>query len=189
MSVAIDEERARWPRLGLAVGFAEGPPGGGGAADLWRRVLFTLGALILFRLATYLPIPGIDPIAVVEFFRASGSEVLDLIDLFGGGGLSRLSIATLGIAPYISALVIVQLASHVVPRLRSLATEGSAGRRVLNQYARVLRLPLPASRPSASPSHSRVRVDWWGRRAVCSRLWLSSRWLRARSSSCGWPSR
>jgi len=141
MPVVINEAHA--PRLALDVDFAGWPPNGGGEhADLWRRLWFTLGALIVYRLGTFLPIPGIDPIAVSEFFRERASGILGLIDLLSGGGTHRFSIAALGIAPYISALVIVQLASYVVPRLRGLAIEGPVGRRVLNQYARGLTIVI-----------------------------------------------
>jgi preprotein translocase subunit SecY len=138
MSAVIDEDRA--PRLGLAVGFAEGPPGGG--ADLWRRLWFTLGALIVYRLGTYLPIPGIDPVAASEFFRASQGGIIGLLDMFAGGGIRRFSIFALGIMPYVSAFIMLQFAGVIAPGLRRLAAEGPTGRRALNQYARILTIAV-----------------------------------------------
>ena len=143
MPVVINEARAHARRFALDIDFAGWPPNGNGElADLWRRVWFTLGALVVYRLSTFLPIPGIDLIALSRFFQQRGWGFLGLIDLLGGGGAHRFSIATVGIAPYISALVIVQLASYVVPRLGGLAIEGPAGRRALNQYARVLTVAI-----------------------------------------------
>src|SRR5438552_17631121 len=105
MSAVIDEDRARAPRLGLAVGFAEGPPGGG--ADLWRRLWFTLGALIVYRLGTYLTIPDIDPVTASEFFSRSQGGIIGLLDMFAGGGMRRFSIFALGIMPYVSAFIML----------------------------------------------------------------------------------
>ena len=134
MSAMIDEDRATRPRV--AVGFAEGPPGGG--ADLWRRLWFTLGALIVYRLGTYLSIPGIDPVAASEFFRWSQGGIIGLLDMFAGGGMRRFSIFALGIMPHVSAFIMLQFAGVIAPGLRRLGAEGPAGRRALNQYARIL---------------------------------------------------
>src|SRR5215813_13643438 len=111
-------------------------------ADLWQRLWFTLGALIVFRFGTYIPIPGVDAIKVSEFFRFGESGIIGLLDAFGAGGFHRFSIFALGIAPYVSSFVIMQLLSAVVPRLGRLAAEGPAGRRALNQYARALAVAL-----------------------------------------------
>jgi preprotein translocase subunit SecY len=116
MSAMIDEDRTPRPRV--AVGFEEGPSGGG--ADLWRRLWFTLGALIVYRLGTYLPIPGIDPVAVSEFFRRSQGGIIGLLDMFAGGGIRRFSIFALGIMPYVSAFIMLQFAGVIAPGLRRL---------------------------------------------------------------------
>ena len=143
MPVVIDEALAHAPRLALAADFAGWPPDGSGdRGGLWRRLWFTLGALIVYRLSTFFPMPGIDPVALAEFFQRRASGILGLIDLLSGGAMQRFSITALGIAPYVSALVIVHLASYLVPRLGGLAIEGPAGRRALNQYARILTVAL-----------------------------------------------
>ncbi len=145
MSAMIDEDRAEARRLRLASGFANGPPGGGDPAEIWPRLWFTVGALIVYRIGSYLPIPGLDPLGVRAFFGTPETGLLGLLDMFAGGDtLRHFSIFALGIMPYISAFIIVQLVSHIMPRLRSLATEGAAGLRKLNQYARILTLALAA---------------------------------------------
>jgi preprotein translocase subunit SecY len=146
MSAAIDDDPGRARRLGLAGGFAEGPTGSGpgGRAELWRRLWFTLGALIVYRLGTSLPLPGLDMLAWREFLSTSSSGILGLLDMFAGGAISGVSIFALGIMPYISAFIIVEVVSRIVPRLSSLASAGSPGRRRLNQYARILTVALAA---------------------------------------------
>ena len=136
MSVLIDEDRTSSPRPGLAGGFAEGPPGAGDPVEIWRRLWFTLGALIVYRIGSYLPIPGLDLIAVDEFRH--------IAFLTGGVWIPDLSIFSLGIMPYISAVVLVELVKHFVPRLGGLAMAGPEGRRKLNQYARILTVALAA---------------------------------------------
>ncbi len=151
MSAMIDEDRAEAPRLGLASGFADGPPGGGRGdpAERWRRLWFTLGALIVYRIGSYLPIPGIDLLAMADFLRTSSSGILGLLDLFAGMGvIGNLSIFALGILPYISAAVIVALASRIAPRLNSLAAGRPMGRRQMNQHARVITVLLAALQAS-----------------------------------------
>jgi len=139
MPVVINEARAHAPRLALDVDFAGWPPDGGSDhADLWRRLWFTLGALIVYRIASYIPIPGVDLLAFAKFFQATGMDMTGLLDFWSGGALQRISFVALGIAPYVSAVVIVQLAAAISPRLRSLAMEGPTGRRALNQYARII---------------------------------------------------
>lgn len=110
-------------------------------ATLRRRILFLLGALVLFRLLAAIPVPGIDPVRLSEFF--SNNQFLGLLNIFSGGGLSNLSIVLLGVAPYITASIIMQLLTLMIPRLKALyQEEGDAGRRKMSQYARLLTLPL-----------------------------------------------
>ena len=111
--------------------------------ELARRVVFTLGALLVYRLGTYIPLPGINPDAVADLFRQqSQSGVLGLFNMFSGGAVGRLAIFALAIMPYISASIIIQLLSSVVPTFETLKKEGEQGRKILNQYTRYLTLVL-----------------------------------------------
>jgi preprotein translocase subunit SecY len=105
-------------------------------ADLRRRIIFMLALLAVYRLGSYIPTPGVDPVALSEFFTTMQSGVLGFVDLFSGGALSRLSIFALGIMPYISASIILQLLTVVWPYLEKLSKEGELGRRKINQYTR-----------------------------------------------------
>ncbi len=98
------------------------------ATELKKRLLFTLGALLVYRLGTYLPLPGIDPVALAEYFRSQSSGIIGLLDLFAGGAVSRMSIFALNIMPYISASIIMQLLTSVSPKLEALKKEGESGR-------------------------------------------------------------
>lgn len=112
------------------------------ADELKKRIWFTLGALIVYRLGTYIPLPGMNPDAVADLFKQSQSGVLGLFNMFSGGAVGRLAIFALAIMPYISASIIVQLLSSVVPTFEALKKEGEQGRKVLNQYTRYLTLVL-----------------------------------------------
>jgi preprotein translocase subunit SecY len=105
-------------------------------AELRRRILFVIGALLVFRLGAHVPVPGINPQALAAMFDAQRGTVLDMFNMFSGGALQRLSIFALGVMPYISASIIVQLLSSVLPQLEELKKEGAAGRRKLTQYTR-----------------------------------------------------
>ena len=104
--------------------------------DLKRRLLFLLGALIVYRIGTHVPVPGISASVLEELFKSQQSGILGLFNVFSGGALERFSILALGIMPYISASIIMQLASVVVPTLEALKKEGEAGRRKITQYTR-----------------------------------------------------
>jgi preprotein translocase subunit SecY len=104
--------------------------------DLRKRILFTLALLAVYRLGSYIPTPGVDPVALQEFFRAVESGVFGFLNLFSGGALERLSVFALGIMPYISASIILQLLTVVWPYLEKLSKEGELGRRKINQYTR-----------------------------------------------------
>ncbi|MGH2343217.1 preprotein translocase subunit SecY [Segnochrobactraceae bacterium EtOH-i3] len=106
------------------------------ADDLKKRIWFTLGALIVYRLGTYLPLPGIDPAALAQAFNQAQSGLIGLFNMFSGGAVSRMAIFALGIMPYISASIIVQLLTTVIPSLEALKKEGEAGRKTINQYTR-----------------------------------------------------
>ncbi|HET7712549.1 MAG TPA: preprotein translocase subunit SecY [Thermoanaerobaculia bacterium] len=104
--------------------------------DLRKRLLYTFGLLAVYRLGSHIPTPGVDPEALSEFFKAMEGGVLGFLDLFSGGALGRLSIFALGIMPYISASIILQLLTVVWPYLEKLSKEGEMGRRKINQYTR-----------------------------------------------------
>jgi preprotein translocase subunit SecY len=105
-------------------------------ADLKRRLWFLLGALVVYRIGTHIPVPGINASALEELFRSQEGGILGLFNVFSGGALSRFSILALGIMPYISASIIMQLCTVVVPTLEALKKEGEAGRRKITQYTR-----------------------------------------------------
>lgn len=112
------------------------------ASELKKRILFVLGALLVYRLGTYIPIPGIDPAAWGAFFDQRGGGILDMFNMFAGGALQRMTIFTLGILPYISAAIIMQLATAMFPSLEQLKKEGESGRVKINQYTRYLTVLL-----------------------------------------------
>src|SRR4029077_12047491 len=104
--------------------------------DLKKRLLFLLGALIVFRIGAHIPVPGIDPIKLAELFQSQQGGILGLFNMFSGGALSRFTIFALGIMPYISASIIMQLMTAVSPQLEQLRKEGQAGQRKITQYTR-----------------------------------------------------
>ncbi len=112
------------------------------APDLKKRIWFTLGALIVYRLGSYIPIPGIDPYVLQEIFNQTRGGLLGMFDMFSGGSLGRMTLFALNIMPYISAAIIIQLMTAVAPQLEALKKEGEAGRKKLNQYTRYLTLGL-----------------------------------------------
>lgn len=112
--------------------------------ELRGRFLFLLGALVVFRIGTYIPVPGIDPDALAQLFDAQKGTILDMGIMFTGGALERFSLFALGIMPYISAAIIMQLLSATVPTLKELKKEGEAGRRKITQYTRYGTLALSA---------------------------------------------
>ena len=106
------------------------------SGDVRQRLLFLIGALVVYRIGTFIPVPGIDPVALDQFFEQQSGTILSMFNMFSGGALERLSIFALGIMPYISASIIMQMATHVVPTLGQLRKEGEAGRRKITQYTR-----------------------------------------------------
>jgi preprotein translocase subunit SecY len=106
------------------------------ATELKSRIWFTLGALVIYRLGTYIPIPGIDPTILQQLFSRNAGGILGMFDMFSGGALGRMTIFALNIMPYISASIIIQLLTAVSPTLETLKKEGESGRKKLNQYTR-----------------------------------------------------
>ncbi len=117
----------------------------GKATELKKRLLFTLGALVIYRLGTYIPIPGIDTAAFAEAYSQVSSGVLGMFNLFSGGALERMTIFALNIMPYISAAIIMQLMTAVSPKLSALKKEGESGRKKINQYTRYGTVVLAAA--------------------------------------------
>ena len=112
------------------------------ADDLKKRLLFTVGALIIYRLGTFIPLPGIDPVALSEVFGQQTTGILGMFDMFSGGALGRMTIFALNIMPYITASIIMQLMTAIVPTLETLKKDGEAGRKQINQYTRYLTVLL-----------------------------------------------
>lgn len=104
--------------------------------DLGRRLWFLLGALVVYRIGAHIPVPGIDPVVLADLFKSQSGGILGMFNMFSGGALSRFTIFALGIMPYISASIIMQLAAIAVPQLEQLKKEGEAGRRKITQYTR-----------------------------------------------------
>ena len=126
------------PAASVALGKASGKPLGntGKFGDLWRRLWFLLGALVVYRIGAHIPVPGIDPVALAQLFEGQQGGILGVFNLFSGGALSRFTIFALGIMPYISSSIIMQLMSIASPQLEALKKEGEAGRRKITQYTR-----------------------------------------------------
>jgi len=117
-------------------------PNLGKMTELRQRLLFLLGAIVVFRIGAHIPVPGINTEAMAQLFEQQRGTILDMFNMFSGGALQRLSIFALGIMPYISSSIIMQLMSVVVPSLEQLKKEGNAGRRKITQYTRYLTVAL-----------------------------------------------
>ncbi|MCX7636200.1 MAG: preprotein translocase subunit SecY, partial [Syntrophales bacterium] len=110
--------------------------GMGHLTELRQRLLFLLGALLVYRIGTFIPVPGVNPEALAILFEQHQGSILDMFNMFSGGALERASLFALGVMPYISASIIVQLMSSVIPQLEQLKKEGELGRRKITQYTR-----------------------------------------------------
>ena len=117
-------------------------------AELKRRLFFVLGALIVFRVGAHIPVPGVDPIALAELFNQQRGNIIDMFNMFSGGALSRFTVFAIGIMPYISASIIIQLLTAVVPKFEQLKKEGEAGRRKISQYTRYFTVVLASVQAS-----------------------------------------
>jgi len=120
-----------------------------GLGELWARLRFLFLAILVYRLGTHIPVPGIDPDRVADLFDRNAGTYIDLFNMFSGGALERMSILALGIMPYISASIIMQLMSAVTPSLEQLKKEGDAGRRKISQYTRYLTILLAVVQATA----------------------------------------
>src|SRR5712692_8137826 len=115
---------------------SSGLAGIGKLSDLKQRIFFLLAALVVFRIGTHIPVPGVNPVALAALFDQTRGSIVDLFNMFSGGALQRLSVFALGIMPYISASIIMQLMVTVIPSLEQLKKEGESGRRKITQYTR-----------------------------------------------------
>ncbi len=157
------------------------------ADDLKRRIYFTLGALIVYRFGTFIPLPGINPTAFAQTFHANSSGILGMFNMFAGGAVERMAIFALNIMPYISASIIMQLMSSMSPKLEALKKEGEQGRKQINQYTRYLTVVLAAFQAygiaiGLEGSTERRRRRWSSIRAGSSASPRSSRSSAARCS-------
>src|SRR5262244_1937290 len=115
------------------------------ATELKKRIWFTLGALVIYRLGTFIPLPGIDTHALDLLFSQNANGIIGMFDMFSGGALRRMTILALNIMPYISASIIMQLMSGIIPSLEAIKKEGPAGNKKINQYTRTLTVALAAA--------------------------------------------
>jgi len=129
----------------LAKGAASGFP--------WNRLWFLLAALVVYRIGAHIPVPGIDPTQLAQLFKQNQTGILGMFNMFSGGALSRFTIFALGIMPYISASIIMQLLTVVSPQLEAIKKEGESGRRKITQYTR--------SRRWVSRLRWSRRLDWF----------------------------
>jgi len=137
--------KLRWPdRESDLSGAANLLQMSGKMGDLKRRLWFLLGALVVYRIGTFIPVPGIDPVVLEDLFKTQQGGILGMFNMFSGGALSRFSVFALGIMPYISASIIMQLMTVVSPQLEALKKEGEAGRRKITQYTRYGTVALAA---------------------------------------------
>ena len=110
--------------------------GSGKLKELWQRIGFVLGAFIVYRIGTHVPVPGVDPVAIAAFFDQSDAGIFDVLNLFSGGALQRLSVMALGVMPYISASIIIQMLTAVEPRMKQIKAEGESGRRKIAKWTK-----------------------------------------------------
>ena len=121
----------------MAQGNAGGMGGLGKFTELRQRLLFVIGALIVYRIGCFIPVPGVNPDAMLAMMQAQGGGIVDMFNMFSGGALHRFSIFALNVMPYISASIVFQLAVHIFPSLKALQKEGESGRRKITQYSRI----------------------------------------------------
>ena len=120
----------------------QAPTGSSQLSELYARLWFLLGAMVVFRLCSHIPVPGINPTALAAMFNQQRGTILDMFNMFSGGALERFSVIALGVMPYISASIILQLLTFIHPKLEQLKKEGETGRRVINQYTRYATVAL-----------------------------------------------
>ena len=113
-----------------------GLAGAGKFTELRSRLLFVLGALIVYRIGCFIPVPGVNPEAMLQLMESQQGTIVDMFNMFSGGALSRFSLFALNVIPYISASIVMQLMVQILPSLKALQKEGESGRRKITQYSR-----------------------------------------------------
>ena len=126
----------------MAQGNAGGVGGLGKFTELRQRLLFVLGALIVYRIGCYIPVPGVNPEAMLQLMEQQEGTIVDMFNMFSGGALSRFSLFALNVVPYISASIVIQLLVQIVPSLKAIQKEGESGRRRITQWSRIGAIPL-----------------------------------------------
>src|SRR5690348_7313418 len=122
----------------MARGAAANLGGGlGKFTELRQRLFFVLGALIVYRIGCYIPVPGVNPEAMLQLMETQQGTIVDMFNMFSGGALSRFSLFALNVVPYISASIVVQLMTQILPSLKAMSKEGESGRRKITQYSRM----------------------------------------------------
>jgi len=142
------------------------------ATDLKKRIGFTVMALVVYRLGTWIPMPGVDPQALAELFRASGGGLLGMFDMLAGGALQRMTIFALNIMPYISASIIMQLMTSVIPAVEAMKKEGESGRKRINQYTRYLTVLIAAFQSYGIAAGLLAMVGSHGPAVIMDNHWL-----------------
>ena len=116
--------------------------GSGKYTELRQRLLFVLGALLVYRIGCYIPVPGVNPDAMLELMKTQEGTIVDMFNMFSGGALERFSLLALNVVPYISASIIMQLMVQIIPSLKAIQKEGESGRRRITQWSRIGAIPL-----------------------------------------------
>jgi preprotein translocase subunit SecY len=141
--------------------------------ELRQRLLFVVGALIVYRIGCYVPVPGVNPDAMLSLMQAQGGGIVDMFNMFSGGALHRFSIFALNVMPYISASIVIQLATHIFPALKAMQKEGESGRRKITQYSRLGAVLLAVVRVAVSPWRCRTRPHRAAHLSSTRRAWAS----------------
>ena len=129
------------------------------SADLTNRLMFLIMALFVFRFGSHIPVPGVDPVELNRLFESASGGWLGMLNMFSGGAIKRFSVLSLGVMPYISAAIIMQMAGEIVPQLKALKKEGEAGRRVITKYTRIGTVLLAALQALASAMFLRQQAN------------------------------
>ncbi len=128
--------------MARSAGAMSGLAGAGKFTELRQRLLFVLGALIVYRIGCFIPVPGVNPDAMLQLMERQEGTIVDMFNMFSGGALERFSLFALNVIPYISASIVMQLLVQIVPSLKAIQKEGESGRRRITQWSRIGAIPL-----------------------------------------------